>query len=171
MIWFAPMAKKAKLTLAASLADGPHALLARLAGAWTGSSKTWFEPDKLADESPFEGRFTSALEGRFLLFDYTSELQGQPRGGRAWYGYHLDGECFTKAWIDSFHTGTDIMTFTGAAVAGGFEVAGEYAAGDGPPWGWRSRVELEGDRLVITDFNVTPDGQAARAVETILRRR
>jgi hypothetical protein len=161
----------AKLTLEASLADGPHALLARLAGGWTGSSKTWFEPDKLADESPFEGRFTSALGGRFALFEYTSELSAKPRGGRAWYGYHLDAGEFTKAWIDAFHTGTAIMTFTGGPIEGGFEVAGEYAYGDGPAWGWRSRLVLDGDDLVITDFNVTPDGEASRAIETTLRRR
>jgi hypothetical protein len=162
----------AKLTLEASLADGPHGLLARLVGGWSGSTKTWFEPDKLADESKFEGRFSPLLDGRFVAFEYTAELSGKPRGGRAWYGYHLDGGEFTKAWIDSFHTNTSMMTFTGAAIEGGFEVAGTYAAGDGPPWGWRSRVVLSGDdNLVITDFNVTPDGEAARAIETALRRR
>ena len=161
----------AKLTLEASLADGPHHLLGRLAGGWTGASKTWFKPGELADESLFEGRFTTALDGRFALFEYTSEMQGKPRGGRAWYGFHLDDGEFTKAWIDTFHTGTLIMTFSGAAVEGGFEVAGSYAAGDGPRWGWRSRVVLADDDLVITDFNVTPDGQAAKAIETTLRRR
>lgn len=161
----------AKPTLAASLSDGPHAFLARLAGGWTGRTKTWFEPDKLADESPFEGRFTPALDGRFVLFEYTSELAGEPRGGRAWYGYHLDRARYTKAWIDSFHTGTDIMTFTGGPVTGGFEVAGEYSVGDSPVWGWRSRVNLDGDDLVITDFNVMPGHEPAKAIETTLRRR
>jgi hypothetical protein len=41
----------------------------------------------------------------------------------------------------------------------------------GPPWGWRTEIaQPEPDRLVITHYNITPDGQEAMAIETDYRR-
>ncbi len=39
------------MKFAESLENGPHANLAKFAGDWTGTTKTWFEPDVVADES------------------------------------------------------------------------------------------------------------------------
>ena len=38
-----------------SKTHGAHAQLARLIGEWEGTTKVWFEPDKVADESPVSG--------------------------------------------------------------------------------------------------------------------
>ncbi|MBN8232631.1 DUF1579 domain-containing protein [Corallococcus macrosporus] len=157
-----------------SLSNGPHHLLSRLLGAWEGVARTWFEPDKVADESPSSGSFRSVLDGRFVVHEYTSAMGGKPLSGIATLGYHLDGQRFTMSWVDSFHMGTDIMTLQGEA--GGsdrFSVTGSYFTGEqSPRWGWRVDIQVTGpDALTITHFNIEPGAEPQKAIEIQYKRR
>jgi hypothetical protein len=151
--------------------DGHH-LLALLVGDWQGTARTWFEPGKLADESPIQGSFRSILGGRFVQYEYHGHLQGAPFEGAAIYGFDPARNCFESSWIDSFHMGSTMMFSQGMRTSTGFWVLGAYAdPRGGPDWGWRTTIEIVNpDQIAIRAYNITPEGQEDLAVEAVYQR-
>jgi len=113
--------------LEGSKTSGAHFQLSRLVGEWQGTAKTWFEPNKLEDESPMHGTMNLILDGKFILHEYQGSFGEKPITGIAIYGYHLDLGRFQSAWIDSFHTGTAIMFSEGKKGEKDILVLGSYA--------------------------------------------
>ena len=150
----------------------PHHFLSQLAGNWTGPSKVWFEPDRLADESPVAGSIQIILDGRFALFLYQSSIQGEPQHGMFTFGYNTTLDRYECSWLDSFHNNTAIMFCTGNAIENGFSVLGSYPdPSGGPDWGWRTELQLlDKDHLIITAYNIHPEYGEAKATEATLTR-
>lgn len=157
-----------------SKTSGAHFQLSRLEGKWEGSTKTWFDPAKLEDESPMSGTMKLILEGRFVMHEYTGSLGGQALTGMAIYGYNLDTEKFQCAWIDSFHNGSAIMFSQGEKGQQGISVLGSYAyvtPETEQHWGWRTNIEIVSDtEIIISAFNISPEGEEARATETTYKK-
>jgi hypothetical protein len=150
----------------------PHHFLAQLVGGWIGTSKLWVEPDVLTDESPVQGSVQLVLGGRFALYLYQGSVEGEPQQGIFTFGYNTLSDQYEASWVDSYHNNTAIMFCTGNATDNGFSVLGSYPdPNGGPDWGWRTEVELvDHDHLVITAYNIHPEGGEAQVAETKLTR-
>ena len=156
-----------------SKSSGVHYQLGILEGEWEGSTKTWFEPNQLADESPMKGSMKNVLDGRFILFEYPGTLTGKSFEGIALIGFSISDDKFQMAWIDSFHMGTGIMFSQGKNSDKLFSVLGNYGGVELPePWGWRTEIELKDrDTMIVTAYNISPEGEEAKATETIFHRK
>ena len=141
-------------------------------GDWSGVCRTWFEPETLADKSEIRGRIAWATEGKILRHVYTSEIQGKPRRGEEFLAYNPLTGTVQHSWWDDFHMSQLLLISMGSWITNGCSVRGDYDVGlELPMWSWRTEfVSTSTDRLTITSFNVTPEGEEAKAVEVIYRR-
>jgi hypothetical protein len=154
--------------------DDAHARLARLVGTWSGVAKTYLDPTQPPVEAKWEGRMAPVLGGRFVRFEYRSDVQGTPIAGELLIAYESAEGLWRTSWIDSFHTGTAILlsTGTGGPDAKPVNVSGRYFAAPGHPhWGWRTELhDTEPAQLRLAMFNVSPEGQEDLGVDIVLRR-
>lgn len=79
-----------------------------------------------------------------------------------------------KTWIDSFHNGTAIMFSESKKGKKDISVLGRYAYVTPEMeqhWGWRTEIDfISDDEIVITAYNISPEGQESKATETIYRK-
>ena len=64
------------------------------------------------------------------------------------------------------------MFCVGTSTENGFSVLGSYPdPTGGPDWGWRTAVDLlDGDHLLMSAYNIIPDGDEVKAIESRLTR-
>lgn len=153
-------------------ADSPHSLLLSLCGNWSGMCRTWFEPNKLADESPIHSTIRPLLSGRFIQLEEEGSLMGEAMHGLVTIGYYDGRQRFEASWINNLHMGTGQLFSSGAATADGFSVLGTYPdPSGGPDWSWRTVLKvIDNDHFILTAYNIPPSGLEAKATEADYRR-
>lgn len=142
-------------------------LIAR-AGRYTGT-KTLYDPgaDGATTASPATLEIEPLARGRFagLRYTWSYAADGSEQEGLLLIGENDDGVFAT--WIDSWHNGRNAMRLMQDADAEGKAplLRGTFPAPPGPDWGWTIGVHVTEDALRIAMQVVTPDGDAAPAVE------
>lgn len=160
------------MDFAASLASGPHATLASIAGSWSGTATLWFEPGEPHSVDHVELAAETISDGRALRMTYRSAMAGRPTTGELLVGFHLHDAQWQGAWSDASHTGTQLMLLEGEPgvdPAARPLVRGSYPGGE-DRWGWQVSWIVDGDDLVVLHDNVPLAGAPVRALEWKLRR-
>jgi hypothetical protein len=142
-------------------------------GSYIGEYRLWFEPGTEPMVSETIADLSIVAEKRFFVMRYDWWHEEKRRDGLIVLGDDVKANRCDASWIDSFHNGHRIMLCTGPSVGDGeVTVLGSYAAPPGPDWGWRTAFDRpDDDTFVMRQYNITPDGAEALAVEATYRRR
>lgn len=131
-------------------------------GSWRGTNRLYFEGAS-GPELVSPTTLTAALTlGKYLEVRYDWAYEGKTKEGLLLFS----PSGTTAAFADTFHSGGAVMPFKGEPL----NVLGSYEAGDGPPWGWRIQLAVEGDVLKLTMYNLEPGGTEHLAVLADYRR-
>jgi hypothetical protein len=145
--------------------------LQQIAGTWTGNYQLWMKPDAPPVESPTRLAISVNPSGRYATLAYDWTYDGRTCDGVLVVVLNGKGRSATASWVDTFHMSDAFMVSRGTVAGARVDMRGSYAAPPGPDWGWRTVVEADAhDTLRVVMYNVTPEGQEARAVEAIYQR-
>lgn len=133
------------------------------AGNWAGESRLHLS--YLEDESKRIQASPSVLELAhdpaltYAIVSYAWQYEGEPQSG-------VMVLCVdTASWTDSFHQSACLMSLKSDAGDDRVSFLGSYPAGEGPDWGWRIELLMEGQELVFKMTNIEPDQEGEWAVE------
>ncbi len=82
-----------------------HKEMAKQVGTWEGEVSQWMDPSAPPTKAMAKSVTTSAMNGLYLMDDYTSTMMGQPMMGHAIMGYDKMRNLFVSSWIDNLGSG------------------------------------------------------------------
>jgi hypothetical protein len=151
---------------------GPEqAALAKLAGEYATVTRFLAKAGEAGPESKGSAKFTSVLDGRFLLEESTGEQFGKPVKARKIYGYNNAAKRYESAWV---YTGsTAIMTLQGSSSDGGKTIqwnATVAQANDSTMDLVVTMKRIDDDRFTVELTSKRANGAARSTLETTYTR-
>lgn len=137
--------------------------MADAAGNWAGESRLHLS--YLEDESKRIQSSASVMEVAhdpaltYAVVSYAWQYEGEPQSGVM----VMCGE--TASWTDSWHQSSCLLSLKSETMDDRVSYLGAYSAGEGPDWGWRIELSLEGSELVFKMTNIEPGEEGEWAVE------
>jgi len=148
-----------------------HAHIAKLAGNFDYTIKTWMDPAAPPMEATGKRTASMTLGGRFLEEKYSGDFMGMPFEGIGMMGYDNVGKQYVGSWIDNM--GTGMMTMKGTCDGKGtWTMEGESLdPTTGKPWKSRSVTHMIDDNNVKMEmFTPGPDGKEMKMMEITMKR-
>jgi len=100
-----------KAYAAAAAPGAAHAMLAKSAGRWNATVKSWQDPNGEPMVSTGTEETTMIFDGRYLESHFRGSMMGQPYEGRGTMGFDNGKQKYVGTWFDSM--GTGIMSYEG----------------------------------------------------------
>lgn len=144
------------------------AICSQFIGQWQGTSSLFLNQNNPSRfDSTTKLNVNRAMNQRFMEFDYSWQHDQKEQHGVILIGSELKPGELCATWSDSWHQDKEIMSCHGQLeTEKDLTVEGNYAAGDGPEWHWRIHLQLlNQNQLIMTMFNISPDGREELAVE------
>jgi len=145
----------------------PHKVLAKMAGTWQATVKSWEDPTQPPQVSEGTSVSKIIMEGRFLKTDFEGTMMGMPMVGLGYLGYDNLKQEYCGVWMDNMST--SVMSYSGTFD----EKAGVmtcYGEGIDPMSGqkYTSRMVtrvVSPDEHVWEMYSPGPDGKEVKWVE------
>ncbi len=149
---------------------GPqHAMLARMAGEWTGIVKLQMDPSQPVQESPSTSSITVLMDGRYIQEMVSGQWAGMPYRGMGLYGFDNVSGKYVATLIDNM--GTGFMTCVGTADTSGKVIRWDAVMNDpvtGKPVTSRMvTTVIDDDHHRLEMFGVPPGAQKEMKIMTI----
>src|SRR5687767_12241878 len=112
-------------------------LLQSLVGEWRGTVRTWVDPARPPVSNDISGTFRLLLASKTVIHEYTSRVGDARSDGMMLLGRDIETTRPSLAWVDTFHTGGDMMHLAAdpASTDDRLVFAGAWAAGE-ETWRW-----------------------------------
>ncbi|MGA6925596.1 MAG: DUF1579 domain-containing protein [Desulfosarcina sp.] len=150
----------------------PHELLAKMAGSWNTTGKSWMDPGSPPTEFTGTSEQKMILGGRFLQQKYAAQFMGSPYNGFGLNGYDNHTKKYVSTWMDSM--GTGIMVFEGNSDADGNTITQECRFDDPAkgPVKWRSITRIvDDDTYLFEMYTADAGGKEIKMMEIGYSRR
>lgn len=89
-----------------------HKWMEKSNGTWEAEVSTWMSADAPPTKSKATNVQHSALGGRYVISNFSSNMMGSPLEGIATMGYDNGKKMFVSTWVDNMGTGIIYMTGT-----------------------------------------------------------
>lgn len=135
-----------------------HGHLAKLAGEWTYTAKSWAQPG--AEVQEWSGNRTAKMimDGRYLQEEIDGSFMGMPFAGMGIYAYDNLAEQYVVTWIDNMST--TVLQSTGSYSDSGFVMEGAHIVPGMPDANpFKNVIRWVDDDTFVFEWHETVPGQ------------